>query len=61
MYARSRTEKIEEFVRDWLELNKNHYKSMDDMLLAIEDINLRNIELEITEKVFFSTWILEKL
>ena len=59
-YGRSRIEKVEECVKDWLEFKEDIFEEEDEFLFAMKEINQRRIDLEISEQEWFSVWMLGK-
>ena len=46
-YGRTRIEKVEECVKDWLEFKEDQFEEEDELLLAMKEINQRRNELKI--------------
>ena len=59
-YGRTRLEKIEELVLDWIKFNENDYDDEGDLLHAMEEIERRKDDLRITEKERHTVWMLKK-
>ena len=53
-YGRTRIEKVEECVQDWIEFKEDQFENEDELLLAMEEIELRRKELEMTQNEWFS-------
>ncbi len=60
-YGRTRIEKVEECVKDWLEFKEDQFEEEDELLLAMKEINQRRNELKISENEWFSTWMLGRV
>ena len=60
-YGRTRIEKVEECVKDWLEFKEEQFEEEDELLLAMKEINQRRKELKITENEWFSTWMIGRI
>ena len=57
-YGRTRIEKVEDCVKDWLEFKEDQFEEEDDLLLAMRELNQRRIDLEISKEEWFSVWML---
>ena len=53
-YGRIRTEKVEEWVKDWLKLKEDQFEEDDELMLALTEINQRRKELQISQEDWFS-------
>ena len=60
-YGRTRTEKVEECVEDWLKFKEDMFEEDDELILAMEEIDQRRKELKITEDEWFSVWMLGRV
>ena len=60
-YGKTRIEKVEECVMDWLEFKEDHFEEEIELLLAMKEINQRRNELKISENEWFSTWMLGRV
>ena len=59
-YGRSRIEKVEECIRNCLGFKENDYKEEDEFLLAMEELDLREKELDMSHEEWISVWMLHK-
>ena len=59
-YGISRMEQVEECVRNHLEFRQNDYKEKDEFILVMEELNLREKELDISYEEWKSVWMLQK-
>ena len=59
-YGRTRIEKMEECVKDWLEFKEDVFEEEDEFVFAMKELNQRKLDLEITDKEWFSVWMLGK-
>ena len=57
-YGRICLEKFEECVQNWIEFREDQFEEEDKLLLAMEEINQRREELKVSEKEWFSAWML---
>ena len=60
-YRRSRTEKVEEAVKDLLKFREDQYEDDDELILAMKELRQRRVELKMTFDEFHSVWMLEKM
>ena len=60
-YGRSRTEKVEEAVKDPLKFRKDQYEDDNELILAMKELRQRRVELKMTFDEFHSVWMLEKM
>ena len=58
-YGRSRMEKVEECIRNCLRFKENDYKKEDEFLLAMEELDLREKELDISHAEWKYVWMLQ--
>merc|ERR1712074_161381 len=56
-YGRTRIEKVEECVKDWLEFKEDMFDEEDEFMFAMKELNQRRLDLKITEQEWFSVWI----
>ena len=59
-YGRTRLEKIEELVLDWIKFNENDYDDEGDFLYAMEEKERRKEDLKVIEKEWHAVWMLKK-
>ena len=59
-YRRTRLEKLEEVVSDWLKFRGNNYDNEDDFIQAIEEIQMIKDEVKVIDNEWFSVWMLQK-
>ncbi len=59
-YGRTRIEKMEECVKDWLEFKEDMFEEEDEFVFAMKELNQRKLDLEITQSECFSVWMLGK-
>ena len=60
-YGRSRTEKVEEAVKEIMKFREDYYEEDDDLIMAMQELNQRRKDLKITFKEFISVWMLGKI
>ena len=60
-YGRSRTEKVEDVIQDYLKFREDQYEDDDELILAMKELRQRHIELKMSFDEFDSVWILEKM
>ena len=59
-YGRSRMEQVGERVKNHLEIRENDYEEEDEFILVMEELNLREKELDISYEEWKSVWMLQK-
>ena len=47
-YGRSRTEKVEEAIEDYLKFREDQYEDDDELILAMKELRKRSVELKMT-------------
>ena len=57
-YGRTRTEKVEECVEDWLKFREDQFEEDDKLTLAIKEINEIQKELNMSQDEWFVIWML---
>ena len=57
-YGRTRTEKIEEFMDNWMKFRDNQYEDNSEILLGMKELNQRRRELNMTEDEWVAVWML---
>ena len=60
-YGRSRTEKVEDVIEDYLKFREDQYEDDDELILAMKELRQRHIELKMSFDEFDSVWMLEKM
>ena len=60
-YGRSRTEKVEDVIEDYLKFREDQYEDDDELILAMKELRQRRIELKMSFDEFDSVWMLEKM
>ena len=59
--GRTRTEKVEECVEDWLKFKEDQFEDDGELILAMKEIHQRQKELKILQDEWFSIWMLGKI
>ena len=57
-YERKRIEKIEEYVKDWLDFKEAEYDSDDELMFAMKELVNRKKELKVSDEEWSSVWML---
>ena len=57
-FGRSRTEKVEDVIEDYLMFCEDQYEDDDELILAMKDLRQRRIVLDMN---FDAVWMLEKM
>ena len=60
-YGRTRTEKVEEAMRDLFQFREDQYEDDDELMLAMSELRQRRVDLEMSFDEFHSVWMLQKL
>lgn len=60
-YGSSRTEKVEEAIKDLFQFREDQYEDDDELMLAMSELRQRGVDLRITFDEFHSAWMLQKL
>ena len=60
-YRISRTEKVEEAVKEIMKFREDYYEEDDDLIMAMQELNQRRKDLKITFEEFISVWMLGKI
>ena len=60
-YGRTRMEKIEDCVNEWLNFREDKFEEEDELLLGLRELNQRRLDLEITNNEWFSVWMLGRV
>ena len=60
-YGRSRTEKVEEVIEDYLKFREDQYEDYDELILAMKELRQSRIELKMNFEEFDAVWMLEKM
>ena len=48
-YGRSRTEKVEDVIEDYLKFKEEHYEDDDELILAMKDLTQTRVELDFVQ------------
>ena len=57
-YGRTRTEKIEEIVEDWMRFRDDSIEDDGELLLGMKELNQRRKDLKMTDNKWVSVWML---
>ena len=60
-YGRTRTEKVEKAIEDLLKFREDHPEDVDQLIMAMKELNKRRKELKMTQEEFYSVWMLGKM
>ena len=60
-YGRSRTEKVEDVIEDYLKFREDQYEDEDELILAIKELRPRRIDLDMNFDEFDTEWMWEKM
>ena len=59
-YGRTRLEKLEELVVDWMRFKVDDYEEEGDFLHAMEEIQRRKKEINVIDEEWHAVWMLKK-
>ena len=59
-YGRSRTEKVEDFIEEYLKFREDQYEDDDELILTMKELRQRRIDLDMNFDEFDAVWMLEK-
>ena len=58
-YGRTRTEKVEEAIVDLFKFGEDKYEDDDELMLAMNELRQRRVELEITFFIFIFIYLVQ--
>ena len=60
-YGRSRPEKVEDVIGDYLKFKEENYEDDDELILVMKELTQRRVELRMSFEEFCAVWRLEKM
>ena len=60
-YGRSRTEKVEDVIEDYLKFREDQDEDDDELILVMKELRKRRIDLDMNFDKFDTVWMFEKM